>query len=78
MRARCAAKRCIGPLHDLIGRFLQAIGQTKTVGQSLQPLRCEPPPCASNCSFLHLAVIEEDRAYDSKGSYAASCPLTPP
>jgi hypothetical protein len=68
MRARCAATRCIGPLHDLIGSFLQAIGQTKTVGQSLQPLRCQPPPCASNFSFLHLAVIEEDRAYDSKGS----------
>ncbi len=31
-------------------------------------LRCRLPPCASNFSFLHLSVIEEDRANDSKGS----------
>jgi hypothetical protein len=27
-------------------------------------------PPAGNGSYLHLAVIEEDRAYDSKGSAA--------
>lgn len=31
-------------------------------------LRCRPPPGTSNFNFLHLAVIEEDRAYDSNGS----------
>ena len=35
-----------------------------------QPSRCRPPLCASKFSFLHLAVIEEDWAYDSKGSIA--------
>jgi hypothetical protein len=37
-------------------------------GDRQQPLRCRPPPCASNFSFLHLSVIEEEPAYDSKGS----------
>lgn len=37
-------------------------------GGRLPTRRFRPPLCASKLSFLHLAVIEEDRAYDSKGS----------
>ncbi len=37
-------------------------------GNRQQPLRCCPLPPASNFGFLHLVVIEEDRAYDSNWS----------
>ena len=36
----------------------------------LQTLRYRPPPCALNFSFMRLAVIEADRAYDSNGPTA--------
>lgn len=41
---------------------------SKGAGERQHPLRCRSPSCTSKFSFLHLAVSEEDRVYDSKGS----------
>lgn len=58
--ARSAACLAVG--------FLAVSVSTPAGGGRLLTLRCRPQLCTSNFSFLHLAVIEEDRAYDSNGS----------